>query len=100
MSTLTIFILVAELALAVAFMVKGQIANHRDSDYANGRPYFCHRRRTAVCFCVDARGRALGLKVMYIFRHSAAVRMVEAGVSMEMIAQYLGHDDVETTRRI
>lgn len=40
MSTLTIFILVAELALAVAFMVKGQIANHRDSDYANGRPYF------------------------------------------------------------
>ena len=21
-------------------MVKGQIANHRDSDYANGRPYF------------------------------------------------------------
>jgi len=26
--------------------------------------------------------------------------MVEAGVSMEMIAQYLGHDDVETTRRL
>ena len=25
--------------------------------------------------------------------------MVEAGVSMEMIAQYLSHDDVETTRR-
>jgi len=25
---------------------------------------------------------------------------VEAGVSMEMIAQYLGHDDVETTRRL
>ena len=40
MSTLTIFILVAEPALAVAFMVKGQIANHRDIDYANGRPYF------------------------------------------------------------
>ena len=38
MSTLTIFILVAE--LAVAFMVKGQIANRRDVDYANGRPYF------------------------------------------------------------
>jgi len=26
--------------------------------------------------------------------------MVEAGFSMEMIAQYLGHDDVETTRRL
>jgi hypothetical protein len=26
--------------------------------------------------------------------------MVEAEVSMEMIAQYLGHDDVETTRRL
>jgi site-specific recombinase XerD len=37
---------------------------------------------------------------MYIFRHSAAVRMVEAGVPMEMIAQYLSHDDVETTRRL
>ena len=42
MSMLTIVILIAEFALAVAFMVKGQIANHRDicGDYANGRPFF------------------------------------------------------------
>lgn len=35
-----------------------------------------------------------------ILRHSAAVRMAEDGVPMEEIAQYLGHRNVNVTRRI
>lgn len=36
----------------------------------------------------------------HLFRHSAAVQLAEAGISMEVIAQYLGHEDVATTREI
>jgi integrase len=36
----------------------------------------------------------------HMLRHTAAVHMAESGISMEEIAQYLGHDDVETTRRV
>jgi integrase len=35
----------------------------------------------------------------HMLRHSAAVHMAEAGVTMDEIAQYLGHDDVKVTRR-
>lgn len=36
----------------------------------------------------------------HVLRHSAAVWMAEAQVPMEEIAQYLGHDDVATTRKV
>lgn len=36
----------------------------------------------------------------HVFRHSAAVWMAEAGTSMEEIAQFLGHTDINVTRRI
>jgi integrase len=36
----------------------------------------------------------------HVLRHTAAVWMAEAGVSMEEIAQYLGHSNIETTRRV
>lgn len=36
----------------------------------------------------------------HLFRHSAAVWMAEAGVAMEEIAQFLGHSDVNITRRV
>ena len=35
-----------------------------------------------------------------MLRHSAAVHMAEDGRSMESIAQFLCHDDVNTTRKI
>ncbi len=35
-----------------------------------------------------------------MLRHSAAVHMAEAGIDMEEIAQYLGHNDVNVTRRV
>ncbi len=36
----------------------------------------------------------------HMLRHSAAVHMAEAGIDMEEIAQYLGHNDVNVTRRV
>lgn len=36
----------------------------------------------------------------HLFRHSAAVHMAEAGITMEVIAQFLGHEDVTVTRRV
>lgn len=36
----------------------------------------------------------------HVFRHSAATWMAEDGVDMEEIAQFLGHSDVRTTRKI
>jgi hypothetical protein len=36
----------------------------------------------------------------HILRHSAAVHMAEDGRSMEEIQQFLGHEDIETTRKI
>jgi integrase len=36
----------------------------------------------------------------HILRHTAAVHMAEASVPMDEIAQFLGHDDVEVTRRV
>jgi integrase len=35
-----------------------------------------------------------------MLRHSAAVHMAEAGISMEEIAQFLGHSSVEVTRKV
>ncbi|ATU90703.1 tyrosine-type recombinase/integrase [Phyllobacterium zundukense] len=36
----------------------------------------------------------------HVFRHTAAVWMAEASVPMEEISQYLGHSNVEITRRV
>lgn len=36
----------------------------------------------------------------HVIRHTAASWMAEAGVRMEMIAQYLGHTDLKTTIRV
>lgn len=36
----------------------------------------------------------------HVFRHTAAVWMAEAGVPMDEISQYLGHSNVEITRRV
>ena len=36
----------------------------------------------------------------HVLRHTAAVHMAEAGIAMEEIAQYLGHSNTNTTRRV
>jgi integrase len=36
----------------------------------------------------------------HVLRHTAACLMAEAGIRMEEIAQYLGHTNTDTTRRV
>ena len=51
---------------------------------------------------VRATVAAAGLEGVspHVFRHTAAVWMAEDGTPMEEIAQYLGHEDETTTKRI
>lgn len=46
----------------------------------------------------SAAAAGLGNVWPHLLRHSAAVHMAEASVSMDEIAQYLGHTDVNVTR--
>jgi len=48
-------------------------------------------------------GKIAGLKKPispHVFRHTAAVWMAEAGVSMSEISQYLGHSNTAITERV
>jgi integrase len=47
-----------------------------------------------------AKLAAIDVVSPHMLRHSAAVHMAEAGISMEEIARYLGHSDVNLTRRV
>lgn len=48
-----------------------------------------------------ARTAGIDKKVSpHVIRHSAAVHMVEDGVSMDEVQQWLGHEDISTTRQI
>lgn len=51
---------------------------------------------------IATAARAAGVEDVsaHVFRHTAAVWMVEAGVPMEEVSQYLGHNSVEITRRV
>jgi integrase len=47
-----------------------------------------------------ARAAVLAGVSPHVLRHSAAVHMIEDGIPMEEVAQYLGHKDVAVTRNI
>jgi integrase len=47
--------------------------------------------------CTGAKLSGIGLHVL---RHTAAVHMAEAGVSMDLISQVLGHSNVQITARV
>ena len=49
---------------------------------------------------VAAERAGLGHVSPHMLRHSAAVHMAEDGVPMEEIAQFLGHSDINVTRKI
>lgn len=61
---------------------------------ANGRAIASVRNGLAA-----AARRAKVEATPYVLRHSAGVWMAQAGVPLEQIAEYLGHDDLNTTRR-
>jgi integrase len=47
-----------------------------------------------------AKQAGVGHVTPHLLRHSAAVHMAEEGVPMEEIAQFLGHSDVDVTRKV
>lgn len=52
---------------------------------------------------LKSSARAAGISEIvspHLLRHSAAVHMAEAGIPIEEIAQYLGHEDINVTRRV
>lgn len=49
---------------------------------------------------VSAEKAGVGKVSPHMLRHSAAVHMAEGGIPMEEIAQFLGHNDVNVTRRV
>ncbi|MCR9256211.1 MAG: site-specific integrase [Alphaproteobacteria bacterium] len=51
-------------------------------------------------FAVACKSAGLDDVTPHTLRHTAAVHMAAAGVPMEKIAQYLGHNSVETTRKV
>lgn len=60
------------------------------------------KRVLAVKRALNTAAKAAGVGHVYphLFRHSAAVHMAEAGIPMEEIAQFLGHNNVAVTRKI
>jgi site-specific recombinase XerD len=50
--------------------------------------------------CLPLPARAGGAFPPDVLCHSAAVPMAEDGVGVEQVQQFLGHQDIETTRSI
>lgn len=49
---------------------------------------------------IEAAARRAGVKATpYVLRHSAGVWMAQAGVPLAEIAEYMGHNDLNTTRK-
>jgi integrase len=61
-----------------------------------GRPVKSVKRGLSVA----AKRAGLEHVSPHMLRHSAAVHLVESGVSLEEIAQYLGHTNINTTRQV
>jgi len=63
---------------------------------------YAGRRVTTIKRGFNAAAARAGLPDVtpHVLRHTSAVWMAEAGVSMHEIAQYLGHEDSRTTERI
>ena len=56
-----------------------------------------HHVATARLTCASLRTKQVG---MHTLRHSAAMRLLEAGTDVTVIALWLGHEDPSTTARI
>jgi integrase len=58
------------------------------------------QRIASIWKAVRNAGRKAGLEVSpHVMRHSAAILLIESGISMEETAQLLGHSNVQTTRK-
>jgi integrase len=62
---------------------------------------WCSERVRSVKKAIRLAGRKCSLRVYpHMFRHSAAVWMLEDGVPMEEVSQFLGHSSVNITRKV
>jgi len=84
--------------------IRAALTEARDGSLSEYVIEWAGQRIKSVKKGIKATALAAGIKTIsvspHIFRHSAAVHMAEAGVSMEVIAQYLGHEDVNVTRKV
>lgn len=56
---------------------------------------------SSVRKAIDTASRHAGIEVTpYVLRHTAGVWMAQAGIPLAEIAEYLGHTDINTTRRV
>lgn len=60
------------------------------------------KRVASVKRALRVASRAAGIQHTspHMLRHSAAVHMAEAGIPMDEIAQFLGHNDINVTRKV
>jgi len=84
--------------------IRAALTEARDGSLSEYVIEWAGQRIKSVKKGIKATALAAGIKTIsvspHIFRHSAAVHMAEAGVSMEVIAQFLGHEDVTVTRKV
>jgi hypothetical protein len=83
--------------------IRAALTEARDGALSDHVIEWAGERIRSVKKGIKATARAAGIQKIsvspHIFRHSAAVHMAEAGLSMEVIAQYLGHEDANVTRK-
>jgi len=77
----------------------------REAYHFANSPYvieWAGRKVESISFGLKCVARRAGIKGVspHVFRHTAAVWMAEAGVSMSEISQYLGHSNTAITERV
>jgi len=92
------------ISVAVSRTIRAALTEVRDGALSAHVIEWAGERVASLKKEIKSAARAAGIKTIsvspHIFRHSAAVHMAEAGLSMEVIAQYLGHEDVNVTRKV
>jgi integrase len=82
--------------------IRAALAEARDSALSDHVIEWGGKPIASIKKGIKAAARAAGMEFSvspHLLRHSAAVHMAEAGISMDEIAQYLGHEDVNVTRK-
>jgi len=83
-------------------MTRGALQTARDAaltdyvvEYAGGRVKSIRKGFQNACTRAGLEGVTI-----HTLRHSAAVHMVSAGISMHKVSQYLGHSNTQITERV
>jgi integrase/recombinase XerD len=52
----------------------------------------------AACTCPSLGHKTITMHVLHVLRHTAAMRLLRAGIDTSVIALWLGHEQIETTQ--